>query len=712
MRWHATAMTGIERPASGYLLTPQETRMTHCQRLAIALGLVALLPLGSQAGADADPATPAATASGIQIQYLDDSVRPQDDFYRHVVGKWAAELQIPPDKPSYGTFDQLADAAQDKLHAILEAAAADTGAAADSETRKIGDLYASFLDEARIETLGIGPLARELAAIDELRDRDQLIAEFAHLEQIGVTVPLATSVQLDDRNSTRYAFVVTQDGLGMPDRDYYLKTDDANLKAIREKYREHIQRTLTLSGDADAQREATQILALETALARPQWTKVQNRDPVKTYNLIPVAKLASLAPRYDWRRYLTAAGVSGKTDALIVNQPSYVRDFDRILTSTPLAVWRIYLRWQLLSAYSPYLPKAYVDEHFAFAGTTLEGTPENRSRWRRGVSLVDAMIGEALGRAYAERNFPAASKERAVALIGTLLETYRRDLEDLDWMGPDTRTEAQRKLSSMATKIGYPDHWRDYSRLEIRRDDLIGNIERAEEFEYQRNVAKLGRPVDRTEWGMTPQTVNAYYDPKLNEIVVPAAILQPPLFDPAVDDAVNYGATGAIVGHELSHAFDDEGSQYDSEGNLRNWWTPADHKAFAAKTQRLVAEYSAFEPLAGYHLNGELTLGENIADNSGLAIAYRAYHFALRGRNASVLDGLTGDQRFYIGFAQLWREKDREPYIIEMVKTDPHSIPEFRVQGSVVNQPGFYQAFTVKPGDRMYVAPDRRVIIW
>jgi predicted metalloendopeptidase len=683
--------------------------MQH-QGFAILLALAALLPPAVQAGTE--PAAPAALASGIQTHYLDGSVRPQDDFYRYVVGKWATGVQIPPDKPSYGTFDQLADTAQETLHAILEAAAANTSATADPDTRKIGNLYASFLDEARIETLGLAPLAGELAAIDQLRDTDQLIAEFAHLEQIGVTVPLATSVQLDDRNSTRYAFVLTQDGLGMPDRDYYLKTDDANLKAIRDKYREHIQRTLALSGDPDAAHEATQILALETALARPQWTKVQNRDPVKTYNLIPIAKLSSIAPRYDWRRYLTAAGVSGKADALIVNQPSYLRDFDRILTGTPLAVWRSYLRWQLLSAYSPYLPKAYVDERFAFAGTTLEGTPQNRARWRRGVSLVDAMIGEALGRAYVERSFPAASKQRAVALIGTLLATYRQDIDQLDWMGPDTKKEAQRKLASMNTKIGYPEHWRDYSRLEIRRDDLIGNIERAEEFEYQRNIAKLGRPVDRTEWAMTPQTVNAYYDPKLNEIVVSAAILQPPLFDAAVDDAANYGATGMIVGHELSHAFDDEGAQYDSEGNLRNWWTPADHKAFAAKTQRLVAEYSAFEPLAGYHLNGELTLGENIADNSGLAVAYRAYHFALDGHEAPALDGLTGDQRFYLGFAQLWREKDREPYIIEMVKTDPHSIPEFRVQGSVVNQPGFYQAFSVKPGDRMYVPPDRRVIIW
>ncbi|HEY4038555.1 MAG TPA: M13 family metallopeptidase, partial [Burkholderiaceae bacterium] len=473
-----------------------------------------------------------------------------------------------------------------------------------------------------------------------------------------------------------------------------------------------VQRTLAMLGDKAAADEARKILALETALARVQWTKVENRDPVKAYNKIEIARLRALAPSFDWKRYLVATGVEGKVDYLIVSQPSYVTEFGKILDRTSLADWKNYLRFHLVSSYQPYLSKAHVDEDFGFSSTTVQGVPQNRPRWKRGVTLVDESIGDALDHLYADRYFPAPSKARADALVRNLLQAFRTDLDSLDWMGPDTRRQAHLKLAAITTKIGYPDHWRDYTRLEVKADDLAGNVMRARQFEFRRNIDKLGKPVDRSEWEMFPQTVNAYYEPERNEIVFPAAILQAPFFNAAADDAVNYGAIGAIIGHEISHAFDDQGSQYDQIGNLRNWWTDQDRKAFAARAKRLVAEYGAFEPVRGFHLNGELTLGENIADNSGLAVAFKAYQISLGGQTAPVLDGYTGEQRFYMGFARGWREKDRDNFLIALIKSDPHSPPVDRVLGSVVNQPAFYQAFAIKAGDRMYLAPDRRVIMW
>jgi putative endopeptidase len=649
--------------------------------------------------------------SGLDAQSIDTKVRPQDDFYRFVNGKWLQTTQIPADKPSFGSFDIRYEESLDQLRGIIEAAAKDTSAPQGSDARKIGDLYRSFLDETKLETLGATPLKAELERIDAVADKRELPSLLGHLQQIGVTVPLGQHVHQDNKDSSRYVFDVSQDGLGMPDRDYYLK-DDAELKKIRGEYKAYIERSLALLGDRAAADEAGRILALETALAKVQWTKVQNRDPVKTYNKVEVSRLRSVAPNFDWKRYLVATGVDGKVDYLIVSQPSYVTEFGKILDRTSIADWKNYLRFQLLSSYSPYLSKQYVDEHFGFFFTALEGVPQNRPRWKRGVSLVDGSIGDALGRLYAEKYFPAQNKARADALVKNLLEAFRKDLDNLDWMGSETRRQAHIKLAAIATKIGYPEKWRDYGRLEVKPDDLVGNVMRARQFEFRRNVDKLGKPVDRTEWEMFPQTVNAYYEPERNEIVFPAAILQPPFFNVAADDAVNYGAIGAIIGHEISHAFDDQGSQYDEKGNLRNWWTDQDHKAFAAKSRSLVTEYSAFEPVHGYHLNGELTLGENIADNSGLAVAFKAYQMSLGGQAAPVLDGYTGEQRFYMGFAQVWREKDRDNLLIQLIKSDPHSPAVDRVEGSVVNQPGFYQAFGVKRGDRMYSPPDRRVIMW
>jgi putative endopeptidase len=650
-------------------------------------------------------------ASGIDTRSIDPAVRPQDDFYRFVNGRWLAATEIPADRPSYGSFDIRYEESLEQLRGLVEAAARDGAAPEGSETRKIGDLYRSFLDEARLEALGAAPLKGELDRIAAVRDKGELAALVAHLQEIGVTVPLGESVHLDNKDSTRYVYDVAQDGLGMPDRDYYLK-DDAELKKARTEYQAHIGRSLDALGDKEAATEARDILALETELAKVQWTKVQNRDPVKVYNKIEIARLHALAPNFDWKRYLASAGVDGRVGYLIVSQPSYMTAFGRIMDRTPLAVWKSYLRWHLLSSYSPYLSRQYVDENFRFYHTVLEGTPENRPRWKRGVALVDQSIGEALGKLYVARYFPPQSKARIDALVRNLLEAFRRDLDGLDWMGSETRKQARIKLAAINTKIGYPDKWRDYRRLDLQADDLVGNVMRARRFEFRRNVDKLGKPVDRSEWGMTPQTVNAYYDPEMNEIVFPAAILQPPFFNAAADDAVNYGAIGAVIGHETSHGFDDQGSQYDEKGNLRDWWTDRDRKAFAARAKALVAEYAAFEPVPGYHLNGELTLGENIADNSGLAVAYKAYQLSLGGAAAPVMDGFSGDQRFYIGFAQVWREKDRDNFLIELIKSDPHSPAVDRVLGSVVNQPAFYRAFSVKEGDRMYLPPERRVIMW
>jgi predicted metalloendopeptidase len=652
-------------------------------------------------------------SSGIQMQFVDQSIRPQDDFYQYVNGKWLASTAIPPDKGRYGSFDKLRDDAKEQLRGIVEALPA-TADEADSDQKKIDDIYASFMDEAALEKLGLTPLRHEFATIRALHDKKGIASLIAHFNRIGISAPYTPAVHQDARNSTVYVFDLIQDGLGMPDRDYYL-LDDAKLKQIREQYLQHIGRMLALADDADADHEASQILALETALARVQWTKVENRDPVKTYNKVVLAKLSGLMPDYDWKGYLAASGVAGRVDYLIIHQPSYMRGFQRILQQTPLPVWKAYFRWRLLSELAPYLSHRFVDEHFAFYGTAMRGIDQNEPRWKRGIGLVEESIGEGLGRLYVRRYFPPEAKARVEQLVNNLLTAYRADIQTLDWMGPQTRQKALEKLAKLSNKIGYPIKWRDYGSLQIVRGDVVGNLLRAEEFEYNRNLHKLGQPIDRAEWDMTPQTVNAYYNPEENEIVFPAAILQPPFFDPAADDAVNYGGIGAVIGHEISHGFDDQGSQYDADGNVLDppgWFTQADLEQFKARTHALVAQYSAYEPVPGYHLNGELTLGENIADNSGLAIAYKAYQLALAGQPAPVIDGLSGPQRFFMGFAQVWRGKARENETIRLIKVDPHSPSSVRGSAPERNQQAFYDAFDVHEGDKMFLPPQQRVSLW
>ncbi|HWW19749.1 MAG TPA: M13-type metalloendopeptidase [Steroidobacteraceae bacterium] len=684
--------------------------MMYGKSALVASAVLILLAL-QPGNAAAAPAS-SALASGIDTQYEDSSIRPQDDIYKYLNGKWLASTQIPADKPGYGTFDKLFDESQDQLKQLVDVVSKNASAPAGSDEAKIRDLYNSFMDEAHAESLGIKPLAPELARIDAIKSKQDIPELMGHLQRIGVTTPFTPGVHLDNKDATKYVFDLGQDGLGLPDRDYYLKDDDAKLKEIRGKYQLHVAHALEMLGDAQSRQEAAQILALETRLAKVQWTKVELRDPVKAYNKVELSALPTLAKGFDWHRYLVTAGVAGKVSYVIVSQPSYQTGFAKILQDTPLPVWKVYFRWHLLSDASPYLSKAFVDDRFAFYGTVLSGVPENRPRWKRGISLVDGSIGEGLGKLYVAKYFPPDRKARADELVRNLLAAYKQDIGTLDWMTADTKQQAQAKLAKIMVKIGYPSKWRDYSTLTIRADDLLGNVQRANEFEWQRNINKLGQPVDRGEWGMNPQTVNAYYNPEMNEIVFPAAILQPPFFNAAADDAVNYGAIGSVIGHEISHGFDDQGAQYDGDGNLRNWWTEEDHKRFDAKTKALVAEYGAFEPVAGYHLNGELTLGENIADNSGLAIAYKAYKISLAGKPAPKIDGLSGDERFYLGFAQEWREKLRDNYAVQLIKTDPHSMGVDRVLGTLVNQPGFYETFNVKAGDKMYVPPQKRVVIW
>ena len=688
---------------------------------AIAICLASLAAcVSTQAPAPAAPPAPPAPAappppraalpSGIDLQYVDGAVRPQDDVYQYLNGKWLRDYQLPADKGAVGSFTTVQDKTEEQLRTIVDSLEQTQGNE-DPDAKKLADLYASFLNEEQLQALGTKPLLKEFAAIDAVKDRNAIPAVMAHMAEIGAGAPFGLQINLDARNSTKYAVIIHQSGLGMPDRDYYLK-DDAKLKEARAAYRVHIEKMLGMAGQAKAAKSAAAILDLETSLAKIQWTRVEDRDPIKTYNKTALSELPALMAGYDWQRYLRGSGVEGKVDYVIVSQPTYFTRLGKIMTGTPLRVWKAYFKWRVLSASAPYLSKAFVDERFAFAGGVLRGVPENEPRWKRGITLLDGSMGEALGKLYVAKYFPPQNKARMQTLVQNLLEAYRRDIDTLDWMSADTKVGAQAKLAKMLPKIGYPDRWRDYGALKISRDDLLGNVFRANEFEYRRNLAKLGKPVDHSEWGMHPQTVNASYNATRNEITFPAAILQPPFFDATADDAVNYGGIGGAIGHEMSHGFDDRGSQFDADGNLHDWFTKADHEKFAEKTRVLVAQYNAYEPVPGYHVNGALTLGENIGDIAGIEIAYKAYIASLNGAAPPVIDGMTADQRFYIGFAQSWLGKRRDASTIAQVKSDPHSPEKYRTNGVVIHMPSFYSAFKVMPGDQMYLAPENRVTLW
>src|SRR5256714_2472712 len=646
---------------------------------------------------------------GIDTTNFDRSVRPQDDFFRFVNGGWIARNQIPADASSWGAFNELREASRTALHSIVEDAAK-SDAPAGSERRKVGDLYASYMDSARVESLGISPLQPELAAIGALTSSAQLPATFARLARAGVQIPFSGSVGADQKSSRVNILAINQSGLGLPDRDYYL-LQDAKMVATRDAYRGYVTRLLTLANQPDPAGAAARILALETAIAGKHWDRARTRDRNATYNKMSTGELAALSPSFDWNAYLRAAGL-GTAGVVVVRQPDYLRALDTLIASTPASTWREYLTFKLLDAYADELPAAFQQARFEFRGRTLSGQQAMSARWKRGVDEVEGALGEAAGKLYVERNFKPEAKARMDEMIRNLREAYRVGIDSLEWMSSATKEQAKAKLASFTVKIAYPDKWRDYSSLVIRRDDLLGNVRRANEFRYDDNISQLAKAVDRTRWGMTPQTVNAYYNATNNEIVFPAAILQPPFFNVDADDAVNYGAIGAVIGHEIGHGFDDQGRKSDGEGNLRDWWTPDDARAFEALTTRLGAQYDALSPIEGMHVNGKLTMGENIGDLSGLAQAYRAYRISLHGKEPPVIGGFTGDQRFFLGFAQIWRTKFREEALRQQLLSNPHSPGMYRAYVPLTNNDVFMRAFDVKPGDKMYRAPEDRVKIW
>ena len=647
---------------------------------------------------------------GLDLAGMDRSVAPGDDFGRYANGTYLKNLVIPADRSNYGMFTRLRDLSQERTEGIVAAAAAAKGAKPGSEAQKVGDYYASFMDEAGIEAKGLAPLKPQLAAIAAIADRAQLAQAFGRAARMGEDMPVGVGPQQDLKNPDLMAVYVGQGGLGLPDRDYYLDTKNPKFAEIRGQYLIYVTTMLRLGGIDQAEARAKGILALETKLAEVHWSKVEERQIEKLYNPIERVDLDQKYPGVDWTSLLTTAGVQGQKE-LIIAQPSAIAGTAKLIAGEPLATWKDYLTFHALNDAAPYLPKAFVDASFAFNGKVLSGQPENQPRWKRGVDATTGVLGEAVGKLYVAKYFPPAAKREADLLVKHIIKAMDERLAHLTWMDPKTKAEARAKLAKFTPKIGYPSQWRDYSRFVVKRGDALGNATRAAEFEYQRQLDKIGKPIDRTEWGMTPMTVNAYANPLWNEIVFPAAILQPPFFDAQADPAVNYGGIGVVIGHEISHHFDDQGRKFDKEGKLADWWTPEDVKRFTALTDKVVKQYAAYEPLPGTHVNGELTLGENMADLAGLNVAYDAYHASLGGKPAKVLEGLTGDQRFFLGFAQIWRQKYRDAALLQQVTVDPHT-PGFLRPNVVRNVDAWYTAFGVKPGQTLYLAPADRIKVW
>jgi predicted metalloendopeptidase len=666
------------------------------------VGLVAVVAVGSIVAAQS------VLHSGLTPAQFDRSVRPQDDLFRHVNGRWLTETAIPPDRASYGTFAQLADRSEADLRALIE------GLPADSEPggsgQQIRDMYASFLDDRAVNALGVTPIRSRLAEIEAVSTTSELAALIGRLSAIGVPGPIDFGIDADAENPVQVALYLGQSGTALPDRDYYL-TDETRFADIRAKYRTYLETVFTLTGRADAATSAAAVLGLETELAKIQWTRVESRDVVKTFNKRTIASVVKEMPGFDWMAWAKPQGFD-RVGEWVISQPSFFAGFAAMVPVTPLSTWKAWLAARTITQAAPYLNEPVSSAAFEFFGTTLLGQQVQRDRWKRGVQLVNASLGEALGELYVAKHFSSEAKSRMDALITNLVEAYRQSITNLEWMTPATRQEALTKLGKLRRKIGYPSKWRDYSAIQVRAGDLIGNVERANRADHEYEVSKLGRPVDREAWLMTPPTVNAYYNPGTNEIVFPAGILQPPFFDVTADDAANYGAIGAIIGHEIGHAFDDQGRRFDGDGKLRDWWTPEDERGFQTRVAKLVDQFNAYEPLPGLHVNGAFTLGENIGDLGGLSIAHAAWVLSRNGRPSPVLDGLTGDQRFFAGWAQAWRAKGREAFLQRQVLADPHAWAEFRANGPLGNIPSFYDAFNVQPVDKLYRTPEERVKIW
>jgi len=672
--------------------------------------------LGACGGNDSAMETPAPAApvaaslgSGINTANFDTSVRPGDDFYAYVNGTWLLDTPIPSDKSNYGSFTALADEAEENLRVIIEQAAGQE-AEPGSDAQKVGDFFTSFMDEERIEALGAEPLQATLAEIAGIADKSAMLIKMAELNHISVQMPVGVYIDNDAMQSDQYISYLTQWGLGLPDRDWYLSEGDASHEEARAAYGKYVATVLELAGYERAAEAARSVLAIEFLIAGQHWDRVQNRQRELTYNKMTQDDLGALAPDMDWDAFLAALGIT--ETSYIVRQPSYIEGLNTIWNEISLQQWKDYTSFKYVDSLAGYLGEDFVNAQFDFEGRTLGGLEEMRPRWKRGVDTVDGSLGEVVGRIYVEQHFADEAKRRMDVLVENLREAFRVGIDELAWMTEATRAEAQEKLRKFTTKIGYPEQWKDYSALSVSPDDLIGNVIRSRNVEHNRVLAKLGSPIDRGEWFMTPYTVNAYYNPPMNEIVFPAAILQPPFFNVEADDAVNYGGIGAVIGHEFSHGFDDQGRKSDGDGNLRDWWTGEDAEAFTDRAAALVDQYNQFEVLPGKFLNGEFTLGENIGDLSGLAVAYKAYRMSLNGEEAPVIDGLTGDQRFFMGWAQIWRRLYRDENLEMRITSDPHSHSWARCNGVVRNFDAWYDAFDIQPGDALYLSPEQRVKIW
>jgi putative endopeptidase len=659
--------------------------------------------------ASASPTTGPAQigAWGLDLTSHDASVKPGDDFYRYADGHWIDTNQIPPDRTAWGTFAQLAQSSEERLREIIESLPPD--AAPGSPEQKVGDLYRAYLDTDAIERVGIAPAQPGLNAIAAARTYEDLARIMGNRDLVA-RAPLRVGINTDPKNPDRYIVIITQSGLGLPDRDYYLK-DEPVYVGLRTKYAAHIGRMLSLAGEKNVTEKSAAILDIETRIARVHWPAAKRRERDLTYNLRTRAQLDEMTPGFPWKQMLGAQDLDSQPE-FIVRELDAVESLTKLFRQVPVEQWRAYFEYQYLVTVSDVLPNAFDAESFDFYQHTLNGQPQQQVRWKRAVTAVDKGVGEAAGQMYVQRYFPPTAKAKVLALVENLRAAYAMRIEQLPWMSPETKKVALEKLAAFRPKIGYPDAWRDYSALEIRAGDAFGNELRAHEFEWHRQVARLGSPTDRAEWGMTPQTINAYYNANFNEVVFPAAILQPPFFDPNADDAVNYGAIGGVIGHEMGHGFDDQGSKSDARGVLRTWWKPEDDRAFRTRVDSLSAQYDQFEALPGLKVNGRLTLGENIGDLGGLSVSYQAYHMSLHGKKAPVLDGITGDQRFFLSWAQGWRSLYRDEQRRTLAISDPHSPPQFRVNGTVRNLDAWYAAFDVKPGDKLYVPAEERVRIW
>jgi putative endopeptidase len=683
------------------------SRLSFVHGVVLAVG--ALTGIATEMALAADgAAAPQFGTFGVDLTAQDKAVKPGDDFYDYVNGHWLKSEKIPADQSSWGSFEILEVQAENDVKVIIEAAAA-AHAAAGTNEQKIGDFYKAFSDTAKIEQAGLKPASEALEAIAKLKTHAQVATLIAD-PKLPLDGPIAYGITLDAKNPDRYIVGIGQSGLSLPDREYYLQTD-AQFVDIRAKFLTHVEKLLTLAGHTSAKAEAAEILKVETAIAKLHWEIAKRREVDLTYNLMTVGSLEKDAPAYPWAESFKASGLAAISQ-VVVAEWSAVPPLAKLFNDTPVSTWRAYLTYQFLTNEASVLPTAFDQENFDFNGRILNGQPEQRQRWKRAVQATNRALGEAVGKLYVDKKFPPSSKAAMESLVDNLRKGYAQHISSVPWMTPETRKVALEKLAAFRPKIGYPNKWRDYSKLEVKPDDAFGNKTRAQVFEWDRQLSRLNKPTDRDEWGMTPQTINAYYNPTFNEIVFPAAILQPPFFDPKADPAVSYGSIGGVIGHEMGHGFDDQGAKSDAKGVLRTWWTKEDVEAFKKRTDTLADQYSKFEPLKGLHVNGRLTLGENIGDLGGVSIAHDAYTLSLKGAPSPLIGGTTGDQRFFMGWAQVWRTIYRDEALRNQVMSDPHSPSEYRVNGVVRNIDAWYAAFGVKPGEKLYLAPDQRVRIW